>query len=80
MMQEFAHCFEIKTGDAFDVKRRQIRCLAHIVNLATQAIISARSKSKYYNSNPDDNYIPDDLGAALRDEVGIVRAICIKVR
>jgi hypothetical protein len=80
MMQEFTNCFYIKTGDTFDVKHCQIRCFAHIVNLASQAVISARSKSKYYNGNPDDDHIPDDLGAALRDEVGIIRAICIKVR
>jgi hypothetical protein len=55
------------------------RCLAHIVNLATQAFISARSKSRYYNGNPDDDHLPDDLGAVERDEIGIVRAICIKV-
>jgi hypothetical protein len=56
------------------------RCLAHIVNLATQAVISVRSKSRYYNGNPDDDHIPDDLAAPLRDEIGIIRAICIKVR
>jgi hypothetical protein len=55
------------------------RCLAHIVNLATQAVISVPSKSRYYNGNPDDDHIPDDLAAPLRDEIGIIRAICIKV-
>lgn len=49
------------------------RCLAHIVNRATQAVISAHSKSKYYNGNPE------DVGGTERDEIGIVRAICVKV-
>jgi hypothetical protein len=100
MLQEFANCYQLKTGTDFDVKRRHIRCallrnyysdvvlmdhdssrcLAHIINLATQATISARSKSKYYNGNPADEHLPEDLGANERDEIGIVRAICIKVR
>ncbi|KAH8984846.1 hypothetical protein EDB92DRAFT_1818912 [Lactarius akahatsu] len=80
MLQEFARCFQIKTGTSFDVKRRQIGCLAHIINLATQAVISARTKSKYYNGDPTDDHLPKDLGTSKRDEIGIVRAICIKAR
>ena len=56
------------------------RCLAHIINLATQAVIAARSKSKHYNGDPNDDHLPDDLDANERDEIGIVRAICIMVR
>ena len=55
------------------------RCLAHIVNLATQAVISTRSKSRYYNSNPEDNCLPDDITAPMHNEISIIRAICIKV-
>ena len=55
------------------------RCLAHIINLAAQAVISARSKSKYYNGDPGDDHLPEDLSANERDEIGIVRAICVKV-
>jgi hypothetical protein len=55
------------------------RCLAHIINLAAQAVISAHSKSKYYTGDPADDHIPEDLAANERDEIGIVRAICIKV-
>jgi len=80
MLQEFARCYEIKMGSAFDVKRRHIRCLAHIVNLATQAVISTRSKSKYFNGDPDDDHLPEDLGATERDEIGLVRSICVKAR
>jgi len=45
-----------------------------------QAVISTRSKSKYYNGDPDDEHVPEDLGATERDEIGIVRAICVKAR
>ena len=55
------------------------RCLAHIINLAAQAVISARSKSKYYNGDLADDHLPEDLSANERDEIGIVRAICVKV-
>ena len=97
MLEEFAHCYQAKTGCQFDIKRRQIRyvsfrlcscgthftkyrCLAHIINLATQAVISTHSKSKFYNGNPEDDHLPEDVGGAERDEIGIVRAICVKVR
>jgi len=55
------------------------RCLAHIINLATQAVISTCSKSKFYSGNPEDEPIPEDLTAVEHDEIGIVRAICVKV-
>ena len=56
------------------------RCLAHIINLATQAVITTCSKAKYYNSSSqDDNKLPQDLGVTKHNEIGIVRANCIKV-
>jgi hypothetical protein len=54
------------------------RCLAHIINLATQALISKRSQSKFYDAEAPEAHVPDVL-AANRDEVGLVRAICVKV-
>ena len=48
-------------------------------NLATQALIATRSKSKFYDGNPNDDDLPEDLGVTERDEIGIVRAICVKV-
>lgn len=54
------------------------RCLAHIINLVTQALISKRSKSKFYDAEAPEAHIPD-VSAAYRDEVGLVRAICVKV-
>lgn len=50
------------------------RCLAHIINLATQALISTHSKSEHYNPAE-----PDADLAVGRDVVGLVRAICVKV-
>jgi len=55
-----------------------LRCLAHIINLATQALISTRSKSKYYDPASLDEH-PTDIDGINRDEVGLVRAICVKV-
>ena len=52
----------------------------HIINLATQAVISACTKSKYYNGGPSDDHIPEDIGDNERNEIGIIQAICIKVR
>jgi hypothetical protein len=54
-------------------------CLAHIINLATQALISTRSKAKYYSPDTDDAHIPD-LAAAERDEVGLVQVISVKAQ
>src|SRR5271168_4329922 len=55
------------------------RCLAHIINLATQALIATRSKAKYYSPDADDAHIPH-LTTRERDEVGLVHAICVKAR
>jgi hypothetical protein len=54
------------------------RCLAHIVNLATQALIATRSKSKYYNPHELEGHIPD-VEAFEHDEIGLVQAIVVKV-
>ena len=55
----------------------------HIINLATQLLIVTRSKAKYYSVH-DDNAAEDDnedVGTVddNRDEVGLVRGICVKV-
>lgn len=57
------------------------RCLAHIINLATQALISTYSKSKFYNpEEPDQDLISESTAMRLRDEVGLIRTIAVKVR
>jgi hypothetical protein len=49
-------------------------CLAHVINLATQALISTYSKAPHYDPKNPDAHIPTS-----RDEVGLVRAIAVKV-
>ncbi|KIL54872.1 hypothetical protein M378DRAFT_91765 [Amanita muscaria Koide BX008] len=78
-MAEFARCYQKRTGEHFDVKKRHIRCLAHIINLATQALISTRSNAKYYNPHNIDEHTPD-VEAPERDELGLIRAIAVKER
>jgi hypothetical protein len=55
------------------------RCLAHIINLATQALIKTRSKAKYFNPHEGNEEDLDGEDGAERDELGLVRAICVKV-
>ena len=31
MLQEFTECYKLKTGETFDVKRRQIRCICQFL-------------------------------------------------
>lgn len=51
------------------------RCLAHIINLAMQALILTHSKSKHYNpAEPD----ADLMVGNGHDVVGIVQAISVK--
>lgn len=55
-------------------------CIAHIVNLATQALINAHTKSKHYDpSKPDEDLVADSISSFDRDEVGLVRSIAVKV-
>jgi hypothetical protein len=49
-------------------------CLAHVINLATQALISTYSKSPHFDPNKPEAHIP-----TTRDEVGLIRAIAVKV-
>ena len=73
----------VKSGKSKDfnlfVLNLLYRCLAHIINLATQAVISTRSKSKYYSGDPEDDTVPENAGTGDRDKIGIIRAICVKV-
>ncbi|KAG6864146.1 hypothetical protein C0991_012142, partial [Blastosporella zonata] len=53
-------------------------CLAHIINLATQALILTRSKAKYYNPHQIDEHLPDTSLDVERDELGLIWAIVVK--
>jgi len=44
----------------------------------TQALISTRSKAKYYDPHNINDHTPD-VNATERDELGLVRAISVKV-
>ena len=58
----------------------EYRCLAHIINLTTQALISTRSKAKYYNPHNVDEHSPNfDALAVERDELGLICTISMKV-
>ena len=48
------------------------------INLATQAVIKAYSKSKFYDPLMPDNHILDTSGF-LWDAVGLVDAICVEI-
>lgn len=56
-----------------------LRCLAHVINLATQAIIHVYSTTKHFDPTEPDSHDPD-VFAAERDEVGLIRAITVKVK
>ncbi|KAJ3522295.1 hypothetical protein NMY22_g11953 [Coprinellus aureogranulatus] len=65
----------------WDPKHNHIRCLAHIINLATQAVLSAYSKAKHYDPASADKYEEDvETATLLRDVVGLIRAIVVKQR
>lgn len=53
-------------------------CLTHVINLTTQALIKGHSKAKYYSSTKPDEHVPN-VDAILRDEVGLIRMIAVKV-
>lgn len=50
-------------------------CLAHVINLATQVLISTYSKAPHFDPWNPEGHIPTS-----HDEVGLVRAIAVKVR
>lgn len=94
MLEEFARLIEHETGKPFDPINRRIKCvlcfailltdlislrscMAHVINLATQAVIATYSKAPHFNPHDPDSV---EVGvAASRDEVGLIRAISVKV-
>jgi hypothetical protein len=54
------------------------RCLAHVINLATQALIAGCSKTKFFDPAQPDDHAPDTEDFE-RDVVGLIRAITVKV-
>ncbi|KAF8801389.1 hypothetical protein BYT27DRAFT_7115084, partial [Phlegmacium glaucopus] len=74
MMQELASRLRAATGKNYNWRKRKINCLAHVINLATQALISTYSKSPHFDPKNPEAHVPTS-----RDEVGLVRAIAVKV-
>lgn len=90
-MKELAARLEATTGEKYNWKKRKIKfvslqsrlyqllmddsCLAHVINLATQMLISTYSKSPHFDPKKPDEHVPTS-----RDEVGLVRAIVVKVQ
>ena len=50
-------------------------CLVHVINLATQALIAMYSKSPHFDPKNPEAHIPTSC-----DEVGLVRAIVVKIQ
>ena len=90
MMQEVAVRLKATTGKKYKWRKMKIKlvfsdvcfelltilcsCLAHVINLATQTLISAYSKAPHFNPKNPEAHVPTS-----RDEVGLVRAISVKV-
>ena len=55
-------------------------CLAHVINLATQVLISTYSKAPHYAPHDPLAHGPDTTQSGDRDEIRLIRSICVKVR
>ncbi|KAJ7730047.1 hypothetical protein B0H14DRAFT_2640304 [Mycena olivaceomarginata] len=66
----------------WDPTERRINCLAHVINLATQKLISTYSKASHFNIHDSNAHIPDTSLShdGIRDEIGLLRAIAVKER
>ncbi|KAF7311751.1 putative AC transposase [Mycena indigotica] len=63
----------------WDADERHLPCMAHIINLATQAFISTYSKSPHFDPKNPENHLPN-MVADICDKVGLIRAIAVKER
>jgi hypothetical protein len=91
MLKEFAAWLKGAMGKKYDWRKRKIKCvgpqtyqsqfltknscLAHVINLATQMLISTYSQSPHFDPKQPNAHVPTS-----RDEVGLIRAIVVKVR
>ena len=89
MMKEFAARLKTNTGKKYNWRKRKIKCaspqtyrvwlltnnscLAHVINLAMQMLISTYSKSPHFDPKQPDAHI-----LTSHDEVGLVWAIVVK--
>lgn len=82
-MKKWAHIdnhirYNFVDSTVFPDLKSLLRCLAHIINLATQAILKAHSKSEHYDAKDPSAHEPD-VDALFRDEIRLVRAVIVKV-
>ncbi|KAN0105652.1 hypothetical protein V8E52_010827 [Russula decolorans] len=75
MMEELAAQLKALTGKKYKWRKRKINCLAHVINLTTQALIAMYSKSLHFDPKNPKAHIPTSW-----DEVGLIRAIVVKER
>lgn len=62
------------------VSSRLCSCLGHVVNLSTQACITTYSKTPHFDpEHPHEHLRIAGDGLNGRDEIGLIRAICVKV-
>jgi hypothetical protein len=62
----------------YNLTFRLHRCLAHVINLATQALIAGCSKTQFFDLAQPDDHTPDTEDFE-HDIVGIIHAITVKV-
>ena len=90
MMNELAMRLKNSTGEIYYWRKQKIKfvrsltcvfqllmtdsCLAHVINLATQLLISTYSKSPHFDPKHPNAHVPTS-----HDEVGLVRSIIVKV-
>ncbi|KAG2153565.1 uncharacterized protein EDB93DRAFT_1248829 [Suillus bovinus] len=79
MLQEFSQLYETRYRKEFPWQSHKINCLAHVINLRTQTLISTYSKAPHYSPHDPHAHEPD-TSQNDRDEVGLIRSICIKER
>ncbi|OSX62609.1 hypothetical protein POSPLADRAFT_1046059 [Postia placenta MAD-698-R-SB12] len=80
MMAELSKQIKKAYNLDYDPESHRIGCFVHIINLATQALLKAQSKSPYYDPTKPDTHMPDTQWHAEHDEVGLICAISVKVQ
>ncbi|KAL1939290.1 hypothetical protein VTO73DRAFT_10093 [Trametes versicolor] len=78
MLAHFAQCMEEATGMLYDEIDQYVQSLPHIINLATQAVLDAYSKTPHYDPHALDIELVNQHGAR-RDVIGLVWCISVKM-
>lgn len=74
--QDKVSLFDLVDGTA----NKPDSCLAHVINLGTQQLISTYSKAPHYDPHNPHAHELDLAQGVNRDEIGLVRSICVKER